>query len=129
MMLAHSAVLLSESEVAKVLEAKSYGAPSFAIKKLRKLGFTVNYREWSITEVTTALAGNKPVLVFVRTGFLEYWHEDVAHALIIVGIESERQFWVNGTARKEAPLAVSWDGLLAAWGEFGYRGATVSRAG
>ncbi|MBE7528711.1 MAG: hypothetical protein HND44_02205 [Chloroflexi bacterium] len=127
MMLAHSAVLLSESEVAKVLEAKSYGAPSFAIKKLRKPGFTVNYREWSITEVTTALAGNKPVLIFVRTGFLEYWPEDVAHAVIIVGVEQDRQFWVNDPARADAPIAVSWDGLLAAWGEFGYRGATISK--
>lgn len=128
MLLAYLGLLMSESEVAKVLEAKSYGAPSFAVKRLRNLGFVVDYREWSIAEVTAALQDKKPVLIFVRTGFLEYWHEDVAHALIIVGVESERQFWVNDPTREEAPLAVSWDGLLAAWGEFGYRGATVSRA-
>ena len=128
MLLAYSGVLLPESEVAKVLEAESYGAPSFAIKKLHKLGFSVDYREWSVTEVTTALAGNKPVLVFVRTGFLEYWQEDIAHALIVVGVEPDRQFWVNDPTRDDGPMAVSWDGLLAAWGEFGYRGATVSRS-
>lgn len=98
MLLAHSGILMSETEVAEVLEAKPHGAPSFAIKKLHKLGFLVDYREWSVAEVGAALAGDKPVIVFVRTGF-----------------------------REDTPISVSWDGLLAAWGEFGYRGATINK--
>ena len=29
--------------------------------------------------------------------------------------------------RITSPLSVSWDGFLAAWAEFGYRGATVTK--
>jgi hypothetical protein len=42
-------------------------------------------------------------------------------------VEPEHQFWINDPARADAPIAVSWDGLLAAWGEFAYRRATVNK--
>lgn len=127
MILAHLGMNMPEAEVAKTLGAKPFGTPSFAINKLRDLGLIIDYREWSVAEVVSALDKNKSVLIFVRTGFLEYWQEDVAHALIIVGLELERHFWVNDPAQLDAPVSVSWDGLLAAWAEFGYRGATLSK--
>ena len=52
--------------------------------------------------------------------------EDVAHAVVIVGVEEGRHFWINDPAKQQAPLAVSWGGLLAAWAEFDYRGAALS---
>jgi hypothetical protein len=43
-----------------------------------------------------------------------------------VGVEEGQRFWINDPAREQASLTVSWDGLLAAWAEFDYRGATLS---
>ncbi|MCP4361618.1 MAG: hypothetical protein GY796_26710 [Chloroflexi bacterium] len=96
------------------------------MKKLQSIGLQVDYREWSITELNTAIENDKPVVIFVRTGFMDIWQEDFAHAIVIVGIEPEHQFWINDPAKKQALLPISWDGLLAAWAKFSYRGATVS---
>ena len=127
MVLAYLSMDFTEAEVMRILETQPYGTPSFAVKKLTKLGLHVNYREWSISELLTALKLEQPAIIFVRTGFLEYWQEDFSHALVIVGAAQNQSFWVHDPALQTAPISVSWDGLLAAWGEFGYRGAVVSK--
>lgn len=126
MVLAYLGIERSETEVSEVLGAQEYGTPSFAVQKLSALDVHVTYRQWPLSELTAAVTNKQPVIIFVRTGFLEYWTEDVAHAVVIVGIEEGHRFWINDPARQEAPLAVSWDGLLAAWAEFDYRGAALS---
>ena len=128
MVLAYLGIERSEAEVSQVLGAQEYGTPSFAIQRLSVLGVQVTYRQWPLSELMGTLASKQPVIVFVRTGFLEHWVEDVAHAVVIVGVEEGRRFWINDPARQQAPLAVSWDGLLAAWAEFDYRGAALSLA-
>ena len=128
MVLAYLGIERSEAEVGQVLGAQEYGTPSFAIQRLSVLGVQVTYRQWPLSELMGTLASKQPVIVFVRTGFLEHWVEDVAHAVVIVGVEEGRRFWINDPARQQAPLAVSWDGLLAAWAEFDYRGAALSLA-
>ena len=67
----------------------------------------------------------QPVILFVRTGFLDYWQDDVAHAVVVIGVEEKEQFWVHDPALPDGPRAVSWNGLLAAWAEFGYRAALI----
>lgn len=128
MLLAYLGIKCSEAEVSQVLGAQEYGTPSFAIQRLVALGVQVTYRQWSLPVLTSALTSKQPVIIFVRTGFLDHWTKDVAHAVVIVGLEKEQRFWINDPAREQAPLAVSWDGLLAAWAEFDYRGATLSLA-
>lgn len=129
MLLAYLGIERSEAEVGQMLGAQEYGTPSFAIQRLLvALGVQVTYRQWSLPELTAALTSKQPVIIFVRTGFLDHWTKDVAHAVVIVGVEKGQRFWINDPARERAPLAVSWDGLLAAWAEFDYRGATLSLA-
>jgi hypothetical protein len=127
MLLAYVGVEKTEAEAIRLLNAQEYGTPSFAIQRLSSLGLNVRYQEWSIAELMSALVNSQPLVIFVRTGFLDYWQIDVAHALIIVGVDEGKQFWVHDPARPSGPQMVSWDGLLAAWAEFGYRGATVTR--
>jgi len=126
MVLAYLGIERAEAKVSRVLGAQEYGTPSFAIQRLADLGVQVTYRQWPLPELMTTLTSKQPVIVFVRTGFLGYWTEDVAHAVVIVGVEEGHHFWINDPAREQAPLIVSWDGLLAAWAEFDYRGATLS---
>lgn len=128
MLLAYLGIERLEAEVSQVLGAQEYGTPGFAIQRLEALGVQVTYRQWSLSALTSALTSKQPVIIFVRTGFLDHWTRDVAHAVVIVGLEKEQRFWINDPAREQAPLAVSWDGLLAAWAEFDYRGAALSLA-
>jgi hypothetical protein len=127
MVLAGQDAHYSEKQIIHLLNSQPYGTPSFAVKRLNEAGFTVNYREWSIGDLFTALTTHLPLVIFVRTGFLEYWQEDVAHALVVVGGEYEQHFWVHDPMLPEGPKIVSWDGLLAAWGEFNFVGATITR--
>lgn len=127
MVVAHLGIALSEAEINQALGARDFGTPSFAIQKLASLGFQVIYREWSIPQTVDTLRDGTPIIVFVRTAFLEYWGRDVAHAVVLVDVEENQRFWLYDPALSAGPTAVSWDGLLAAWAEFGYRGALISR--
>ena len=127
MVLAYLGMNLSEAEVGRAIGAKPFGTPTFAIQKLSKLGLQVNYKEWSTSALLAALEGKQPLIAFVRTGFLDYWQEDFAHAIVVVGAEDGQQVWVHDPAKENGLLPVSWDGFLAAWAEFGYRGATITK--
>lgn len=128
MVLAHLGLEYSESELGRVLGVREFGTPSFAIWQLASLGLEVTYREWSIPQLLEALDAGRPVIAFVRTGLLDYWRQDVAHAVVIVGIEVGQTFWLHDPVLPAGPSSVSWNGLLAAWAEFAYRGATIERA-
>jgi len=126
MVLAYLGLERSEAKVSRTLGAQEFGTPSFAVQRLAAPGLQVIYREWSISQLLVALDAGQPVILFVRTGFLDHWQEDVAHAVVVVGAEEKRQFWLHDPVLPTGPLSVSWNGLLAAWAEFGYRGTTIS---
>lgn len=127
MILNYLGVQSDEVSLSKILGTKPYGTPSFAIKRLRNSDIEVIYQEWSVAELSLMLEAGHPVIVFVRTVFLDYYQEDFAHALVIVGIVSGQRFKVQDPAQSIGPLDVSWDGLLAAWSEFDYQGAVLQR--
>ncbi len=126
MVLAYLGLERSEVEVSQVLGAQAFGTPSFAVRRLTTLGLQVTYREWSIPQLLTTLDTGQPVILFVRTGFLDHWRKDVAHAVVVVDARKHQQFWLHDPALSTGPVAVSWNGVLAAWAEFGYRGASIS---
>lgn len=126
MVLAHLGLKHSEVKVIRTLNVQEFGTPSFAIRRLTALGLQVTYREWSMSQLLDALEAGQPVILFVRTGFLDYWQEDVAHAVVAVGAQEDQQFWIHDPALSTGPSIVSWNGLLAAWAEFEYRGAAIS---
>jgi len=127
MVLAHLNLEYSEAEIRQVLGAQEFGTPSFAVRRLTTLGLRVIYHEWSILQLLTALDVGQPIILFVRTGFLDYWQGDVAHAVVVVGAREGQQVWLHDPALPAGPLVVSWNGLLAAWAEFGYRDAVITR--
>ena len=128
MVLSHLGIESSEAKIRRTLGAREFGTPSFAVRRLASLGLWVNYGEWSLPQLLDSLAVGRPVILFVRTGFLDYWEEDVAHAVVVVGAEEEQRFWLHDPILAVGPRSVGWDGLLAAWAEFEYRGAAISIA-
>ena len=126
MVLANLGLEHPEAEVSHILGSQEFGTPSFAIRRLCEIGIQVIYREWSISQLLTSLDAEQPAILFVRTGFLDYWQEDVAHAVVVVGAEKDQQFWLHDPTLPTGPVVVSWNGLLAAWAEFGYRAAAIS---
>lgn len=125
MVLAYLGQKCSEAEVSQVLGTQEFGTPIFAVQRLTNLGLQVTYCEWSIPRLLAALGAGQPVILFVRTGFLGYWQEDVAHAVVVVGAREGQQFWLHDPALPTGPVDVSWNELLVAWAEFGYRGAAI----
>ncbi len=126
MVLSYLGLEYSEDEISRTLGSQEFGTPSSAVEKLTTLDLQVVYREWSIPQLLSSLNTEQPIILFVRTGFLDHWQEDVAHAVVVVGAEENQRFWLHDPALPTGPLSVSWNGLLAAWAEFGYRGASIS---
>jgi len=127
MVLAYHRIEHAEADVRRMLGARPYGTPSFAVQRLAIPHITVEYREWSNQELLALLDRGAPLIIFVRTGFLDYWETDVAHAIIVTGAEAPNFYWVHDPAQPVAPIATAWHGLLAAWSEFTYKGALLSR--
>jgi ABC-type bacteriocin/lantibiotic exporter with double-glycine peptidase domain len=127
MVLAYLGLERSEVKVSRMLGARGFGTSSFAVRRLTLEGLRVIYGEWSVSRLVAALDAGRPVILFVRTGFLDYWQRDVAHAVVAVGFEEGAQYWLHDPVLPDGPRIVSWNGLLAAWAEFGYRAATISR--
>ena len=73
----------------------------------------------------SALAKGQPVILFVQTGFLDYWEEDFGHAIVVVGVTDKQQFWIHDPSQPKGARQASLNGLLAAWCEFGYKGAAL----
>lgn len=46
-----------------MLQSQPYGTPSFAVNRLSRVGFQVDYREWSITDLFTALTNQLLLIV------------------------------------------------------------------
>jgi len=126
MVLAYLQIERSEAEISHLLGTQTFGTPSFAIRRLTQWGLEVLYQEWSLSKLSDALASGRPVITFVRTGFLDHWRRDVAHAVVVVGIAQGDHVWIHDPAQPRGPVSVSWDGFLAAWAEFGYRGAVIT---
>ncbi len=126
MVLAYLGKETSEDIVNQALGVQEYGTPSFAIQRLITLGVRVIYREWSVPQLLESLRSDSPVIIFVRTAFLDHWNEDVAHAVVVVGAVENQRFWIHDPVQPTGPIEVSWDGLLAGWAEFSYRGAAIT---
>ena len=127
MVLTYLGVDYSEAEISQILRTQGWGTPSYAIQRLDSSDIQVVYREWSISELLSALDAERPIIVFVRTGFIDYYQADFAHAVVVVAGNRDQQFWIQDPYQPTGPKTVSWDGLLAAWAEFGYRGAILLR--
>jgi ABC-type bacteriocin/lantibiotic exporter with double-glycine peptidase domain len=127
MILTKMGLTYSELKLSQMLGTDEVGTPSFAVTNLSQLRLDVDYRIWSTAQLAVTLAHNYPVIAFVQAQFLDHWKVATSHAVVFVGMEIKQRFWIHDPILPTGPTAVSWDGMLAAWFEFAYHGATLQR--
>ena len=124
MILAYLQHPVVESRVTQLFGGDELGTPSSRIVRLQQWGFRVIYGSTNLQQLQAWLAQDIPPIAFVHTQFLDYWLENSAHAVVIVGIDEERVY-LNDPAFETAPQTASLDGFLAAWIEMDEVAATI----
>lgn len=127
MILAYWQYKADESELATLFGTQYFGTPAPNIHRLAQLNFLVTYESGRLSLIKNHLDEKIPCLVFVQTDILPYWDEDVAHAVVAIGMD-ETTIFVNDPAFKNAPQAIPIDYFLLAWSEFDYRYAVIQPA-
>lgn len=118
----------SQSEIAaQIGHIEGAGTAARNITRLTAFGVEVGWREYgTVNEFGQAIAEGKVPVVFVRTGELPHWDQDVPHALVIVGVETDTVY-VNDPAFENAPIPIPVGDFELAWDEFGGQWAIVQR--
>lgn len=108
----------------RLLDVKSFGAPSSNVLRLTELGVSANYTSGSLESLEHHISLGQPAIVFLDTAELPYWPEAVFHTVVVVGMDDENVY-VNDPAFDEAPQAITWGDFDLAWIEEGYYYAVI----
>jgi len=114
MVLAYHGRTCSEDELCQLLGTGPQGTSARAILRVVTLGFDVQLRFTNLAELSAALNAGIPPIVFVNTGFLDYWSFDCAHALVVVGMDVTSVL-VNDPQLDSGPQTTSLSGFHQAW--------------
>src|SRR5512136_1912230 len=77
---------IGEDQLAQLFDTEWYGTPASRIQRLTLRGYRVTYEQTTLEQLQHYLQQQTPVIVFLRTGGLPGWREDVAHAVVLVGL-------------------------------------------
>lgn len=116
----------SEDQLVQQFDTEWYGTPASRIRRLTQRGYRVTYEQTTLEQLQRYLHQQSPVIIFLRTGSLPGWREDVAHAVILVGLTSEMAI-IHDPVRDIGPDEIGLDALLLAWSEMDYYCATITR--
>ena len=116
MVMSHRGVAVTYSQLARLMKTiPGFGTPSFRLLDAgRSLGVEVEYGQGNLATLYKHLRQNRPPIVFVQTGQLPYWTEDVHHAVVVVGM-SGSEIYLNDPAFIQAPIAVPLGDFDLAW--------------
>ncbi len=117
----------SENQLAQLFDTEWYGTPASRIQRLTQRGYRVTYEQTTLEQLHHYLSQHNPVIVFLRTGGLPGWQEDVAHAVVLVGLTPDTVI-IHDPVRDTGPDAVNLDAFLLAWSEMDYYCAAIARA-
>lgn len=126
MVLNHMGRAVSQRRLNRMLELGSIGVPLSQIHRLSSLGIVVEVSAGTISSLKQSIDNRLPVIVFVVTGHLSYWPENIQHAMVVIGYDDNLVF-LNDPAVANAPLSVPWDEFMLAWLEFDYACAVLTR--
>lgn len=104
----------------------AFGAPASRLLRLSRWGYQVDYDSFSLPLLHASLVRGIPPIVLIKTGFLTYWTENVAHACVLVGLEETKAF-LNDPWLSKGPQEVSLVEFMAAWTEMDYLAAMIYR--
>ncbi len=116
-----------EDQLARLLQARSFGTVAGNIRLLNQLGYTVAFEQGTESDLQRHLSQGRPCLIFLKTENLPHWKVEDAHAVVLVGMVGET-VQINDPAFDSAPQSVSLPDFLLAWSEFDYTYAVITRA-
>ncbi len=124
MVLAYLGDERDEESIARLLEAEWYGVPASRITRLSAWGYRVTYEQSTLEQLRQLVAQQIPVTIFLRTGVLPGWAEDVAHAVVLVGLTDDLAY-IHDPIGDTGPTSIDLNTLLLAWSDMDYYCATI----
>ena len=124
MVLAHYGRIESEPDLCQLLGTTPfYGTRADAVRRVEIMGFEVENVS-TVPELQAALAVNAPPIVFLRTGQLDYWSADAAHAVVLTGLEATAAF-LNDPFFDAFPQQPSLASFQQAWAMTGHLASVI----
>ncbi|RLT45618.1 MAG: hypothetical protein DWI57_00115 [Chloroflexi bacterium] len=121
----------SERQIAVWLESYEFGTPAYHVEKLRRFGYSVDYRVSSLADLRQALQKGIVPIVFVHAGFLPWTDFEGFHAVVVSGItevEGEISLRLNDPSMLTGGQVLLFDGFMLVWEEFDRRAAFITRS-
>jgi ABC-type bacteriocin/lantibiotic exporter with double-glycine peptidase domain len=118
MVLAHYGDSRTEAELRLLLDTQSTGTRAGNVMRLSGTAFEAYLRSSNLVELQTVLAEHQPPIVFLKTGFLEYWGIDIFHTAVLIGFDATTMA-LNDPYFATAPQTTSSERFAKAWAETG----------
>ncbi len=126
MVLSYLGQEISEAKLASRLGTTELGTPGNRLLRLSSSSLHVDFGPLTLPLIYDRLNDGTPIIILVRTLFLDYWQDDMAHAIVVVGY-NDQHLLVNDPEFDKAPQQATPTGFLAAWGEFDYLSAIIRK--
>jgi ABC-type bacteriocin/lantibiotic exporter with double-glycine peptidase domain len=126
MVLSYLGQKVSERKLASRLGTTPLGTPGRRLLRLNSSKLDVFFGPLTLPLIYNHIAAGTPVIVLVKTIFLDYWQTDLAHAVVVVGYD-DQHLLLNDPALDDAPQCATPDGFLAAWCEFDYLAGVIRK--
>ena len=127
MVLAYLGDERAEESIAQLLEAEWYGVPASRITRLSAWGYHVTYEQSTLEQLHQRITQQVPVIIFLRTGMLPGWTEDVPHAVVLVSLAADLAY-IHDPMSDTGPTPVDLNAFLLAWSDMDYYCATIQAA-
>jgi ABC-type bacteriocin/lantibiotic exporter with double-glycine peptidase domain len=116
MVLAHYGDSRTEAELRSLLDTHSTGTRAGNLMRLSGPALEVYLRSSNLAELQKVLADQQPVIVFVKTGSLEYWRMDIFHTAVLIGLDTTTAA-LNDPYFATGPQTTSLQSFEKAWAE------------
>jgi hypothetical protein len=126
MVLAFHGETRTEVELRLLLDTQPTGTRACNIMRLSSPEFEVHLRSSNLAELHKVLADQQPVIVFLKTGSLEYWSMDIFHTEVLVGLDVATAA-LNDPYSATAPQTTSLPSFEKAWAETAQFAAFIRR--
>lgn len=114
MVLAYHHRAVTYARLLSLLGISPIGAPRRNILHLTALGLDVDYYEATLPLLAQELHRGYPVIAFVDTAELPYWHIASNHAIVVVGLTQD-EVHANDPAFDTAPYTIPHGDFELAW--------------
>ncbi len=91
---------------------------------LSALGYDVAYEQTTLEQLRAYLEQGMPCIIFLRTGALPYWTQDVAHAVVLVRLQGQTVY-LHDPELATGPTSLDQSAFLLAWSDLDHYCATM----